>query len=251
MRPTQLFAAAAALLAAAPLPAQTVAGRIFERATERPVPEAIITAMTPAGRVMQRARSDTAGNFTIDLPRAGAYQLRAERLGFQSFTSQGFEIAAREQLKVDLAMSTGTVELEPLTITSRAAPPRIPYLERAGFYERERLSPGTFMRQEDIQRSRGSRVSDVLTRLPGARRGTLRGKQIVTISRSTYGARACPPSVFVDGQPLMAAGIIDDVIHVEAVEAMEVYRGPAETPARFSSAESGCGVVVIWTKRKV
>ena len=250
MRPTLLFAAAA-VLTAAPLSAQSVSGRIFDRATERPVPEAVITAVTPAGRVMQRARSDTSGNFTIALPRAGAYQLRAERLGFQSFTSQGFEVDAKEELEVNLAMSTGTVELEPLTITSRAAPPRIPHLEHAGFYDRERHSPGTFMRQEDILRSRGTRVSDVLTRLPGARRGTVRGKQIVTISRSTGGATACPPSVFVDGQPLMAAGIIDDVIHVGSVEAMEVYRGPAETPARFSSAESGCGVVVIWTKRKV
>ena len=243
--------AAVAIFAAAPLSAQSVGGRIFDRATERPVPEAIITAVTPTGRVMQRARSDTAGHFTIALPRAGAYQLRAERLGFQSFTSQGFEVGAKEELQVNLAISTGTVELEPLTITSRAAPARVPYLERAGFYERERLSPGTFMRLDDIRRSRSTRVSDVLTRLPGARRGTVRGKQIVTISRSNYGSRACPPSVFVDGQPLTFAGIIDDVIHVEAVEAMEVYRGPSETPARFSSAESGCGVVVIWTKRQV
>lgn len=250
MRPTLLIAAAA-VLAAAPLPAQTVAGRIFDRATERPVPEAVITALTPAGRVMQRARSDTAGNFTLALPRAGAYQLRAVRLGFQSFTSQGFEVGAKEELEVNLAMSTGTVELEPLTITSRAAPPRVPHLEQAGFYDRERHSPGTFMRLEDIRRTRSTHVSDVLTRLPGARRAVSRGKSVVTISRSGMGTRPCPPSVYVDGQPLMMSGAIDDLIHMEAVEAMEVYRGPSETPARFGSQEGGCGVVVIWTKRKV
>jgi hypothetical protein len=221
----------------------------MDRTTTRPIPEASVTVMTPAGRVVQRTLSDTAGSFTVELPRAGAYQIRAQRLGFQAVTSQGFEIGPREELRVDLAMSTGAVELEPLTITSRAQPARVPHLEQAGFYDRERLSPGTFMRLDDIRRGRNNRMSDVLSRLPGARMVTAGGRPMVTIGRSAN-ARPCPPAVYVDGQPLQFAGVIDDLVHLEAVEAVEVYRGPSETPARFSSQEKGCGVVVVWTKRR-
>jgi hypothetical protein len=45
--------------------------------------------------------------------------------------------------------------------------------------------------------------------------------------------------------------VIDDIVHVGAIEAMEVYRGPSQTPPRFAGGEMGCGVVVIWTQRRV
>ena len=32
------------------------------------------------------------------------------------------------------------------------------------------------------------------------------------------------------------------------IEAMEVYRGPAETPAKFRQREAACGLIVIWTR---
>lgn len=246
MRLTHLLVGAA-LLAAVPASAQRVDGRLIERSTARPVPEATVALLTPAGRIVANTRSDTAGAFTIAVPRAGAYHLRAQRLGFQTVTSGGFEVSPGEELQVDFTMSTGPVQLEPLTITSRAEPPRVAHLETAGFYSRERLSPGTFLRRDAIRKGRNMSMSDVLSRLPGARRGTVRGRSVITIGRSANG-RACPPSVFIDGQPLMMTDFIDDLVHLESVEAVEVYRGPSETPARFNSMERGCGVVVVWTK---
>lgn len=240
----------AVLASAAPLHAQSVQGHVLDPATQRPVPTVVVTAMTRTGDVVGRTRTDSAGRFVLPLGRSGEYRLNAKRIGYREVTSPGFDVSAYEALEVDLHLSATAVELEPLTIRSRAEPPRLRHLQEAGFYERERSYPGLFMRREDVQRTRGNRMSDVLATLPGSRRAVIGGRSAVSIGRSGGMGRACPPAVYVDGLPVFRAEIIDDVIHVGAVEAIEVYRGPSQTPARFAGDEIGCGVVVIWTQRK-
>lgn len=244
------LAAAAILVCAAPLGAQSVAGTVVDRASRRPVPAAVITVLSHAGRRVGQASTDSAGRFTLPLNGGGGYKLHAQRIGYWPVTSVAFDVGVREALDVDLQMSTSAVALDALTITSRAEPPRVRHLESAGFYERERNGPGLFMRREDVARNGGTLMSDVLGRLPGARKGTLQGRPVISLARGS-GGRMCAPAIFMDGLPVIRADVIDDVVHVAAVEAVEVYRGPSQTPARFAGVETGCGVVVIWTQRRV
>lgn len=241
---------ALAVLAAAPLRAQSVEGHVVDPGTQLPIATAVVTVLTHSGQVAGSAQTDSAGRFSVALRRPGEYRIHAKRLGYREVTSPGFDVAAREALVVDLHMSASAVELEPLTIRSRAEPPRLAHLQAVGFYDRERHSPGIFMRREDVQRTRGGRMTDVLAAIPGSRRAMIQGRSAVSIGRSGGMGRACPPAVFVDGLPVIRAEIIDDIIHVGAVEAVEVYRGPSQTPARFAGGEIGCGVVVIWTQRR-
>jgi hypothetical protein len=48
--------------------------------------------------------------------------------------------------------------------------------------------------------------------------------------------------------PLTTEGDIDRVVPLEWVEAIEVYRRPAEMPAEFLN-DGACGAVGIWTRR--
>ncbi len=240
----------AALLAApAPLLAQTVEGRVIDRATDRPIPEVAVTVLNGSGRVVARTLADTAGHFVLEVRAPGSYRLRGERIGYRAVTTAVFALAPREALQADLHLSAGAVDLEPLTIRSRPEAPRSRYLEAAGFYDRERNAPGTFMRREAVQQGNRNRMSDVLALLPGVRRATVQGRPAITLGRSG-GGLVCPPAVFVDGQPLIRPEAIDDIIHVAAIEALEVYRGPSQTPARFAGSQ-GCGVVVIWTQQRI
>lgn len=251
MRYSCSLVATAILIAAVPLASQSVEGRVVDPATRSPVPLVNVTVLTHAGRAAGQTQTDSLGRFTLVLDGPGEYRLRAQRIGYREVTAPGFGVSAGEVLEVDLRMSATTVELEPLTIMRRAEPVRLPHLSAAGFYDRERNSPGIFMRREDVQRTRWGRMSDVLATIPGARRATVGGRSAVSISRSGWIGRACPPAVFVDGLPVVRAEFIDDIIHVGAVEAVEVYRGPSQTPARFAGGEIGCGVVVIWSQRRV
>ncbi|HEX8670823.1 MAG TPA: carboxypeptidase regulatory-like domain-containing protein [Longimicrobium sp.] len=241
----------ALLTVPAALHAQSVSGRVVDRATDRPIPATSVVAENGSGRVIGQVLADSAGRFTVALRGAGRYRLRADRIGYQPVTSAEFDVSSAEALAVDLHLSAGAVELDPLTITSRAAPPHVPGLERAGFYQRERTSPGVFMRREEVIRKGGTRMSELLTRVPGVRRVVAGGRAGVTLGRQGPGGRSCSPAVFLDGQPIARPEGIDEIIAISAVEAVEVYRGPSQTPARFAGPEVGCGVVVIWTQQQV
>lgn len=248
----RLVILAALLSMPVPVLAQAVNGRVIDRGTDKPVPQAAVTVLDDAGRVAGRAVTDTAGRFSVELGRPGGYRLRAVRIGYHQVTTPGFDVAMREALEADVYLSAGAVDLEPLTITSRAEPPRRRNLELAGFYERERNAPGTFLRREEIERSQRPRMSDILAALPGVRRTTVQGRPAITLGRSGGGGSPpCAPSVFIDGQPLIRPEAIDDIVHVAAIEALEVYRGPSQTPARFAGGQGGCGVIVIWTQQRV
>lgn len=58
----------------------------------------------------------------------------------------------------------------------------------------------------------------------------------------------CPMRYFVDGVPYDAAGGIND-ISPEMIEGIEVYKGPAHTPARYAAQGGPCGVILVWTRK--
>lgn len=244
------LAAAALLLLGAPAGAQSVSGVVIDRATQKAVPEIRVTVLDNAGRPRAQLQTDTAGRFSAPLQGGGAYRLRAERIGYLPVTSPGFDVGEAEAVTVNLFVSAGAVDLEPLTITSRPEPPRNRYLEASGFYDREKTAGGTFLRRQAVQKGNRRNMSDVLANLPGVRRTTIAGRPAISLGRVGTG-RACAPAVFIDGQPLINPEVIDDIVHVPAIEAMEIYRGPSQTPPRFAGSERGCGVVVIWTQRRV
>ena len=52
-------------------------------------------------------------------------------------------------------------------------------------------------------------------------------------------------------RPCMLSGetILGTIVEFESGRAIEVFRRPSEVPARYGGAESGCGVILIWTLR--
>ncbi len=232
--------------------AQSVRGRVLDRKTDRPIPSAQVSVLTRSGTRNGEVVADSAGRFLLELSRGGVYRLQADRIGYQAVTSERFDISEEEDLVVDVYLASGAVDLAPLLITSRPTRPLVGRLERAGFYERERNAPGFFMRREEVESVHPVNLSDLLVRVPGARRARVRGGgSAIALSRSRGSGRVCLPAVFLDGQPLNRPDAIDNIVHVTSIEALEVYRGPSQTPANFAGIETGCGVVVIWTKERV
>jgi hypothetical protein len=56
----------------------------------------------------------------------------------------------------------------------------------------------------------------------------------------------CPPAIWVDGRPSDFYGANTAVGDIYG---MEVYRGPSELPAEFTS-NGMCGAIVVWTKNR-
>jgi hypothetical protein len=103
---------AAALLAAcftlAPAAAQVVRGDVKDAGTHAPIFGAIIVVLDTTGTRVAGAISDDSGRFSIRLNAAGAYRLRAERIGY---AANGFDT---------IALAPGASIVAHLTATSVA-----------------------------------------------------------------------------------------------------------------------------------
>lgn len=127
---------------------------------------------------------------------------------------------------------------------------------------RKRAGLGAAYDSTDIAKSGAPTIGAFLRRVPGAkidRSGTLSfGRSEGQIGK--YGNQLCVPIYVVDGTPraiytpIEAGGLTDwdggpgQLVNLEDVLAIEVYRSLSEAPVQFAGFDSGCGVVLIWTR---
>jgi hypothetical protein len=154
-------------------------------------------------------------------------------------------------------------------------------LDIAGFYDRQRRGIGYFLTGERLGATAGGRVTNVLRRVPGVRvvqyqrRQPTPGDKNAVVSRMdvdeeyriaatrSYSTGVTPDGesslqfcymdVWVDGVQVQngnpeASQSVDRFI-LANVEGIEVYRGPAEAPPEYRGMWTGCGVVLIWSKK--
>lgn len=255
------LAAAAALLAARPAPAQIlVRGVLLDASTRAPITAARIALTATRGRWRGEMLTDSVGGFLFENVAPGPYSLRARRVGYRDSGGQ-LRLSADSIVELELRMAVASVALEPVTVVTRSQRNVGPVLE--GFYRRLARGQGRFVTREEIETRHPSRVTDMLRNLPNlnssAARGGVGG---ATMSRGSSGDR-CTVVFFVDGMlvsqpsqqgsPWRGGGrtdqAIDDYVHPNEVEGIEIYRGESDTPAEFVTRWVGCGTVVIWTRR--
>ena len=237
------FASAPAVAQERPAgPAGTIAGLVLDARTDEPLPGADIVVENVRGERVGRAISDETGHFFVALEGPGLYALRLVRLGYDSTTTVQVAAARDQDLFVEIRANPLAVGLDPIRVS---APRVVPYLVATGFYARERRGLGSFVGPKELQRIRGAFPSQALRRIPGVhvRFGhiTMRG------SADSFGSE-CTPAVYLDGMQLRMNQILDDLVPMQFIEAIEVYKGPSTIPAQWRG-NGACGVVALWTRR--
>jgi hypothetical protein len=269
----RLLPLGACLLAATPLAAQTVRGKVLDAATGEGVAQAEVQALSE-GHDLGRARTAADGSFEMRLRTAGTVRIQARRTGYAVTLTGDLPVEMRETVEVEVRMSAAAVAMEPLRVTARVEPPRRRSLEVNGFYERERKGTGKFLRREDLASSHTNRsnqtLGQVLSRVPGAlisyqgpnqyvyfqRNGTpvVRRTSTAQGTNARWGApnNACLPRVFLDGARVIydAQTDINGIVDMDQVEAVEVFRSASEIPVQYNDNNSQCGVIVIWTRKE-
>jgi hypothetical protein len=256
---------AGAALFAPPLSAQQVAGTIRD-ADDVPMPGATAELLSLERRVVASAISTApGGDFRLVAPAPGLYFLRAWRIGADTATLGPVNLEAGSTFELDFLLEVRAVAIEGVEVSVEA---RIALLQRAGFYDRSRVSNGIFLTPELIEKASPHQTTDVLvgipglqldqTRVPGWRTPMLRG----SISGENLGGRdSCYPVIYVNGglvqqggsaardRDMLASVLYDiDSIRPGALLGIEIYRSPAETPSQFSGGATVCGVIVLWTR---
>ena len=182
--------------------------------------------------------------------------------------------AAADSIGVEIVMGRGVQWLPTITTVSRQ-PQASPKM--AGYYQRKELGFGTFIEDSLLRSREHSLLSDVLRRVPGLTMGYLGdgGGYGVMMSRAMttrtrpIGASArtpeereagtrCYAQVYLDGIRVYAPGQLTgdkrgfsiDQFRVSDVQAIEIYKGAASTPAQFNATGSACGTIVLWTRER-
>ncbi|HEY0016939.1 MAG TPA: carboxypeptidase-like regulatory domain-containing protein [Longimicrobium sp.] len=126
--PRAVRIALALVLLAAPLHAQSVAGRVVEAETGEPVRGAVLRLWDANGRGVAAVLSDAEGRYRLTAPAAGTYQLRVERVGFATAAPSMVTLEAGRTLRHEVRAASRRVVLEAVesrTVRRRcSAPPR-------------------------------------------------------------------------------------------------------------------------------
>ncbi len=189
--------------------------------------------------------------------------MAARRIGYTPDITGPFQLRTGRAVEVEFPISPSAFGLEPITVTGK---PAVPFLSTVGFYARQPEGLGVFLDREAIERQpAASELGHLLQAVPGIRvdaAGLIRVRGIVTGANPDDRNFCNAPLVWVDGMRILPVemgatrgGLITlnswtQAIHPIHIEAIEVYRTPAEMPAQYNTGgDAACGVILIWTRR--
>lgn len=260
MRPSQtalrggLLALVITLMIPALVQAQII-GRVTDRVTELPVPSAGVALIDTAGTVKGQAVTDQDGLFAANVQDHGNYTVQVVAMGYVASGDDTADFAG-DRIFLEIGLQPAPVEAEGIVVEVES---RVPFLEMGGFYDRMKAGRGTFLTPDYIRSRKAVRTVHLLRGLSGIIVSDNQEPVLARTIGTTPGEGLCVPNVYVDGQPLRRKAILEDrqdparfenlVPPPEMISAMEIYSGGATIPPQWRTGSSGCGVIVVWSRR--
>ena len=216
-------------------------GRIIGQVTEegrrnRGVPDVEVTVLSPkrAGTV-----TDGRGRFDLTDVEPGLVEVRFTHLGYAPRTTT-LIVQPGGTVEIKASISTQPIELEAIEVTVRSR-----WLERNGFYRRSTYNWGKQFTSAELDAINPTHLPDIFWRVPGVnvRYGRNGAQAVSSRGRTFQNPNGCALAVYLDDHEMF--GFALEFIDPGSLEAVEVYRG-IDTPVQY---RSGCGVVLLWTKR--
>jgi hypothetical protein len=198
--------------------------------------------------------TNDSGEFIFDTPPTGKLRLAARRLGFKP-QEKGLKLDVGASRQQDFELEGIAELLDSVKVVGKQGTGRM-----AEFWNRRAVGLGAFITRQDIENRKPYRPSDMLRTINGVRilGDDASGRSIIQMGRtavsmpvrrgSTTLAASCIVNYYVDGNWVSPGTFHIDDLSPAAIEAIEIYRGPAEIPARYRQRETACGLIVVWTR---
>lgn len=249
--------------AAAPASTQTIDGTLMEVETDQPISLGLIIMMTESGDSVTSAVTDGNGRFSISSEEPGSFLLLASAFGFKETAAGVFELGEGASMDIEFRIAAAPMPIDGLLV-SLQRPVLEHNLVRNGFVRRVTRGLGHFLTPVSIEESEARTAADlfrgvpgVFVVTPGGGLGAYRGDVVRMLAQGGY----CAPTIYLDGvrlSPNMTNDTaLEALVPLAQIEAVEIYRRPAEIPIEYamtgSATSSGvgpCGVLVIWTKSR-
>ena len=244
-RPLGLRASIAALLAvaagAATGSAQQVRFRVTSDTADTPVPRAQVVSLTD--RSVWRTDDDGLILLRVSHPGPNIFTIRHLGLAPISIT---LEVPEHGTRAVHVIMGPAPQRLDTMSIKARAAAE--PQL--SAFDERRMHNAGGhFITWADIDRQQPHETLEIFRRVLGLSVRLIDAEPKIVSTRGIGTAGfSCRPGIGLDGMVFNTDFDVND-IPPSAIYGIEIYNGGSTIPSRYlvSGAQSGCGLIMIWT----
>ncbi len=224
---------------------QRIGGSVSARDTGQPIASALVQLIAQDSTVLRTVLTDESGRFGFATEGCGPRNgyLYIVRLGYRALR------AAILDLPEDCSAWSITLEVDPVRLPEVTVQvSRNRDLERVGFYSRKRIGLGTFIDREALEKrySTQSQVAEVIQQVPNVFRvDQAQNSAVIYLRMVASFSGPCAAAIYVDG--LFQRKVLPRMATLD-VEALEIYRGPAQVPVQYGGADAACGVVVIWTR---
>jgi len=210
-------------------------------AADRPLAGADVTVFGAASKTV----TDSSGNFFLRNLPSGTQTLVVRKLAYAP-TTQPVDLTTRATSAARVMMPVAPIPLPTVKIEATGAAKG---LAQVGYDRRRKMGLGHFMNREEIESKIPTYMTDIFTTTPGIRVDYSSGQPVLTGTRGSTGS-GCVNYV-IDGTPYSEAspGDINDFMHPNEVEAVEVY-SDVDTPAEYQKPGASCSTVIIWTKTR-
>jgi hypothetical protein len=237
-----------------------VRGVVTNATTSRPIAGARV--LDPDG--FERTTTDSAGRFSFATAAGTAVVINVQAVGFEPILRRVNAVvtdSVHTFALVALAQELRAAEI----LGAKPAPPKL-----SEFEERRQMGQGRFITDSMLDKSRNRQLGEIMSSVPGLRvargaggvawitgtrgSGSTKGFPEPSEMDKRRGARkACYSTVMLDGVYVYNGGRSEQLFDVNSIQAssisgIEYYAGASTTPLKFRGADTGCGLLIIWTK---
>ncbi|MDQ6828667.1 MAG: carboxypeptidase regulatory-like domain-containing protein [Gemmatimonadota bacterium] len=196
------------------------------------------------------AVSNEAGSFSLSGLPSGTQTLEARYVGYQP-ARVAVSLSSGAPRDVNVVMSERVTELAATTVVGKTV--EYGRGDPTGFLTRKANGGGgTYSTRAEIEKFETPSFCKLMQRMGlnvsygSPRGGGLISKGCRVLMHGDKGG--CEPLIYQDGTVLNGNVIdLESTVVVSDIAAIEIYRGPASTPAQFLHLGGKCGAIVVWT----
>jgi hypothetical protein len=210
-----------------------------------------------------RATTNYLGEFKFTRLPAGAAIVSVRRLGFVPF-SDSVTLVADIITNREFQLATQVARLDSVKVTAQERKYISPGL--AEFEERRKEGHGYFVGEDEMRKNDERAMIDlVVGHVPGLNRFRMVGNKmyVATMRKcaagpailNCRGTSVCPVTLYIDGLVVYTADRGQDApdlssYRVRDFTGVEYYPGGASIPVKYNATDSGCGLLILWTRER-